>query len=262
MVDGRRRRKAKQAQRDAGRRRAREHESGADETPLLDEMREVLDAGHPLPVLGFVSVLILGTTPQPLQKPQEKPPTIGELVTAFENVETRETTALLAALGEMLIDDDELRARCRRTVAARTDPLPRWLIDLRHTAIHRAVRMTTGRGESGSEGDELILGVRFPDGQEMACAAHVDLRHTATIYDAFFVPGSIEAVLDVARANNTDPDTTFADVDLADARAALQQPLDQPLIATPRQDSDTWPASRALLRWLTRSMPSRHTAEK
>lgn len=255
MVDGRRRRKAKQAQRDAGRRRAREHASGPDETPLLDEMREVLDGGHPLPVLGFVSVLILGTTPQPLQGPQDKPPTIGELVAAVENVESRETTALLAVLGEMLIDDDELRARCRRTVAARTDQLPRWLIDLRHTTIHRAVRMTTERGDG--DGDELILGVRFADGQEMAGAAHTDLRSTPTIYDAFFVPGSIEAVLDVARANNTDPDTTFADVDLADARAALQQPLDQPLIATPRQDSDTWPASRALLRWLIRSMPSR-----
>lgn len=252
--EGRRRRDAKQARRDADRRRAREQASAAtegdEETPLLGEVREALDAGHPLPLLGFAGVLILGTTPQPLQKPEEQPPSIGDLVAAFCDVRTEESTALLAALGELLIDDDEVRAACRRAVAARDDTLPRWLTALSDVQVYRAVRMTHVVGD----GDELVLGVRFADGHEMTCAASIDHLNGSAIGDAFFVPDSIETVLDVARANNTDPDTTFADVDLADARAALQQSLDQPVITA--TGSETWPASRALVRWMTRLMPA------
>lgn len=237
--DGRRRRDGKRAE-------------GAEETPLLGEVREALDAGHPLPLLGFVSVLILGTAPQPLHKPSEQPPAIGDLIAAVGDVPTEESTALLAALAELLIDDGELRSACRRVVAARDDTLPRWLTHLSRTEVRRAVRMTHVVGD----GDELVLGVRFADGHEMTCAAFVDHLDEWAIGDAFFVPDSIETVLDVARGNNTDPDTTFADVDLGDARAALEQALDSPVLMVNREDSETWPASRALLRWLTRLMPA------
>jgi hypothetical protein len=77
-------------------------------------------------------------------------------------VQAPETTALLAVLGEMVVDDDVLRVRCRRAVETRDDTLPRWLADLTRTTIVRAVRMTHILGD----GDELLRGVRLADGQE------------------------------------------------------------------------------------------------
>jgi hypothetical protein len=75
------------------------------------------------------------------------------------------------------------------------------------------------------------------------------------VADAFFVPNSIDAVLSIAHASNTDPDTSFDDLDLADARAGLQDALDTHLPLFLPEESDTWPSCRALVQWLARLMP-------
>ncbi|WP_197374076.1 hypothetical protein [Mycolicibacterium baixiangningiae] len=221
-----------------------------EEVPLIGEVRNALDGGHPLDFLGLLSMVVLGTTAQPLQNPEEQPPSIGELVAAFIDVQVPETTALLAGLGEMLVDDDALRAQCRQAARQRRDGLPLWLAELGQSTVHRAVRMTHVLGD----GDELLLGVRFADGQEMTGVVSID--HRSVVTDAFLVPESIDAVLAVAKSNNTDPDVAFADIDRADARASLQEALDKPLSMFPLPDSDTWPGCRALVQWLARLMPS------
>jgi hypothetical protein len=223
----------------------------AEDVPLMGEVRDALYSGHPLDLLGLVSMLILATTARPLQTPEEQPPAIGELVASFVDMDAPETTALLAGLGELLVEDDALRARCRRAVDARHDELPRWLAALSHTVVHHAVRMTHVLGD----GDDVLLGVRFADGQEMTCAVNIDHLNGSVVGDAFFVPDSIDAVLTVATAANTDPDTTFEDIAPADARAGVQKALDQPLSMLAVQESDTWPGCRALVQWLTRLMP-------
>jgi hypothetical protein len=62
-------------------------------------------------------------------------------------------------------------------------------------------------------------------------------------------------VLTVAKASNADPDTSFVDLDLADARAGLQNALEQQLTMLPLEKSDTWPSCRALVQWLIHLMP-------
>ena len=145
-------------------------------------------------------------------------PGLDELVTAFIGVQVPETTALLTVLGELIVDDDVLRARCRHEVDVRKDGLPRWLVGLAQTTVHRGVRMSHVLGD----GDELLLGVRLADGQEMTCAVHIDHLMMSAVKDAFFVPESVDAVVSVAKASNTDPDTSFVEVGLAEARAELQ----------------------------------------
>jgi hypothetical protein len=255
MADGRRRSTAKQARRDARRRKARCREpvelETPEETPLIDEVRQALHGGRPTDLLDLVSLLMLATAPQqPVLRPQPDGPGLDELVTAFIGVQVPETTALLTVLGELIIDDDVLRARCRYEVDARKDSLPHWLAGLTQTTVHRVVRMSHVLGD----GDELLLGVRLADGQEMTCAVHIDHLTMSAVKDAFFVPESVAAVVSVAKASNADPDTSFVDVGLVDARAELQLALER-YFSFPLEVSDTWPGCRALVRWLTQLMP-------
>lgn len=258
MADGRKRSAAKQARRDARRRKARRERSvaveTADDVPLIDEVREALDGGQPIDLLGLVSMLIEATSSEPTLLPGERDDdqaSLDELVAAFIDVRVPETTALLAAIGELVLDDDMLRDRCRREAERRDDELPSWLAELAQTTVTRVVRMTHVLGD----GDELLLGVRFIDGQELTCAVYIDRLSMSGVKDAFFVPNTIDAVLDVARASNTDPDTSFVDVGPADGGAELLRALEDPLAKLLAEESDTWPSSRPLVRWLTRIMP-------
>jgi hypothetical protein len=259
MADGRRRSTAKQARRDARRRKAGRREpvetETPEETPLIDEVRQALDGGRPMDLLDLVSLLMLATSAQqPVLRPQPEGPGLDELATAFIGVQVPETTALLTVLGELIIDDDVLRARCRHEVDVRKDSLPRWLVGLADTTVHRVVRMSHVLGD----GDELLLGVRLADGQEMTCAVHIDYLVMSAVKDAFFVPESVDAVVSVAKASNADPDASFVDVGLVEARAELQLALER-YFSFPLEVSDTWPACRALVRWLTQLMPIGHS---
>ncbi|KUI24817.1 hypothetical protein AU196_16010 [Mycobacterium sp. IS-1742] len=226
----------------------------AEEVPLLGAVRQALDSGHPLDLLGLAAVLILATTTGPVMLAPEsegQPAGLGELVASLVDVEAPETTVLLTVLGEMLGEDDALRARCGHAAAARRHHLPGWLATLGRTTVRRAVRMTHVLGD----GDELLLGVRFADGQEMTCVVNIDHLAGSSVGDAFFVPDSVDAVLSVAEAANTDPDTTFDDITVADARAGLREALERPLPGLASTESDTWPACRPLVEWLIRLMP-------
>ena len=260
MADGRKRSRAKQARRDARRRKAGRRQAAElepqEEASLTDEVRQALDGGQPLDLLGLVSMMIVATAPQqhnsiPRAAGEQDLPKLDELVAAFIEEPGQETTALLAGLAALLVDDDLMRVRCRRTVDARSDSLPGWLADLSQTTVDRAVLMTHVLGD----GDELLLGVRLADGQELTCAVYIDHLTMSEVKDAFFVPEPIETVLTVARASNDDPDTHFVDVALADARAGLQTALDKHLSLFPLEESDTWPSCRALVQWLTTLMP-------
>jgi len=253
MTDARKRRKAKQARRDA-RRDARQRRETSEETELVDEVREALDSGEPMDLLGLAGMVIEATTPRnPLRENgSDDDETVGlaDLVDSFIGVPIRETTALLAALAELLVDDDVLRDRCRREVAQRDDVLPPWLTGLAQARLERAVRMTHVLGD----GDELLVGVRFSDGQSLTCAAFVDHNFMSFITDAFVVPTAVDEVLELAERENDDPDVSFVEMSLADAGAWLLHGLDEDgafLI----EDTDTWPACRPLVHWLAHLVP-------
>jgi hypothetical protein len=260
MNDGRRRRQAKQARRDARRTRARAEEAPAEtaaetpeETHLVEEVRQALATGHPLDLLGIVSLLIEATKPDPLaylksRESQPDPVSLDDLIAGFVGVQIPETTALLTVLAELLVDDD-LQLRCRQEVDARHDSLPTWLSDLSHVEVYRAMRMTHVLGD----GDELLIGARLAGGHELTCAVHIDHLMMSRVKDAFFVPAPIEQVISVAAEQNTDPDTSFAEMSLADARAWIEQGLGLHPIFT--AESDSWPGCRPLVQWLTGRMP-------
>jgi hypothetical protein len=254
MNDGRRRRLAKQARRDARRMKPRETpEETPDETPLIEEVRRALDTGHPLDFLGVASLMIEATKPDPLaahvkSRQQRDPVRLDDLVAGFIGVPIPETTALLAVFAELLVDDKDLRLRCATEVAARHDSLPQWISGLPHVDVYRVVRMTHVLGER----DDLVIGARLAGGHELTCVAYIDHLRLSEVKDAFFVADSIEHVVSVAAERNTDPDKSFVDISLADARAWIQHGIDRlPFVVR----TNSWPDCRPLVQWLIGHMP-------
>ena len=152
-------------------------------------------------------------------------------------------------LGELL-DDPDMRQRCRHEVAARRHSLPPWISGLADIDVYRTVRRTHVLGDD----DEIILGARLSTGEELTCAALIDHHTFSVVKDAFVLPDSIETVVRVAQERNTDPDTSLVDMDPADARAWLEHGLSQHPVFTGQ--SETWPGCRPLLHWLTRHLPT------
>ncbi|MCV7263568.1 hypothetical protein H7J82_11120 [Mycolicibacterium poriferae] len=227
-------------------------EAPSDEIPLLDEVRRALHS-HPLELLGIVSMLIEATKPDPFAylpgRPQRETVDLARLVDSFVDVHTDETTALLAVLGELL-DDPDMQERCRHEVAARPNALPPWIAGLAGVDVSRTVQRAHALGDD----DEIILGARLSTGEELTCAAYIDHHTFSVVKDAFLIPDSIDTVVRTAQERNTDPDTSLVDMDPADARAWLEHGLSQHPVFTGQ--SDTWPACRPLVHWLTHRLPA------
>ena len=250
MSNGRRRRRAKQARRDIRRTEARGRKARR-EASLVDVVRGALNGGHPLGLLSLGSILIRMTVADSFPKwrsPQRAPINMDYLIASFSRVQQRETTALLAVLAELMLDEHDRQDRCRQEVAARNDSLPEWISGLAHIEVHRAVRATHVLGDE----DELLIGAQLAGGHELTCVVHINHNMLSEVDDAYFVPESIDTVLFGAIERNTDPDVSFVDMNLADARAWIDHGLEQPLLPV---ESDTWPDCRALVAWLTSHLP-------
>lgn len=228
-----------------------------EEVSLVDEIGDALDSGEPLDLLGLASTVIAALTehrrrPMLMEPdPDDDIADLDEVLASFIEVDVPETTAILAVFAQML-SDPGMRAECARVVAERNEELPRWLAELSQATAYRAVVMSHVLGD----GIELLVAVRLEDGQELTCAAHIDHLMMSELSDAFFVPGPIDEVLTVAKASNNDPDTSFADLDLADVGAGLDEAFDLNLMLGVEEETETWPSSRALVEWLTRLLPS------
>lgn len=126
MSDGRQRRRAKQARRDA-RRMAKRNKRTPDDTTTADIVRRALARKHPLHLLSVACMIIHLANPDPLgflKSRRRDTLHLDELVTNLIGVRNREATALLAVLAELLVDDPGPQLRCRHELAERDDHLP------------------------------------------------------------------------------------------------------------------------------------------
>jgi hypothetical protein len=251
-----RRRNAKKGRRPALRTaRGREHTSA--EPDLLADVRRAISDPNPLSLLDYVSALLCVTDTRrnhPFAQPDAPDLaalTREELIRTFLDVPSPETSALLAVIAEMAGDDDVLRARIRRELAARPKLEPAWLAQLSETSNYRAVRMSHVLGD----GDSIMLGARLPGGHELTCLVYIDHNLGTLVKDAFVVPASIANMVAKFRRVSEDPDTRWDDVSLADARAWVDAAIELAAITFPPLETETWPACRALVEWITRRLP-------
>ncbi len=251
-----RRRRAEKRRRPAGRTtRAPQHTSA--EPDLLADVRRALADWHPLSLLTYVSTLLCVTDSRrnhPFARPEDPDLaalTREDLVATFLDVAAPETSALLAVIAEMAGDDDVLRARIRCGLAVRPKVEPAWLAQLSETSTYRAVRMHHVLGD----GDNIMLGARLPGGHELTCVIYIDHNLGTLVKDAFVVPESIATMVAQFQRVTEDPDTRWDDVRLADARAWVDAAIELAAITFPPLETETWPACRALVEWITRGLP-------
>ena len=248
MSNGRRARKAKQVRRDERRAKKRTGESSADWT-LRDAIRRALAGGHPLSLLSMASMVIHVAKPEPLLSLKSGPCDANHLdrvLTDLIRVRTREMTALLAVVAELLVDDPASQLRCRRELAERDEHLPRWITALPQVEVYRAVRRTDAFGDV----DEIAVGMRLDGGHQLTLAVAIDHNVLSSVVDAVVVPDPIDEAL--ARVAISSSDTVVFEMSLADARVRIEGALDKPTLAS---ESETWPLYRALVQWLVGRLP-------
>ena len=251
-----RRRNAKKGRRPAQRAAPVRQDTPA-EPDLLADVRRALTDRHPLSLLTYVSTLLCVTDSrrnQPFARPDAPDLaalTREELVRTFLDVPAPETSALLAVIAEMAGDDDVLRARIRRELTARPKIEPAWLAQLSETSTYRAVRMSHVLGD----GDNIMLGARLPGGHEITCIIYIDHNLGTLVKDGFVVPESIARMVAEFRRVTDDPDTRWDDISLADARARVDAAIELAAITFPPLETETWPACRALVEWISRGLP-------
>jgi hypothetical protein len=229
----------------------------ADEPDLIGQIRDTLRARHPLPLLALASSVLASLDPRQAapfadRSPASTGPSREELLHSFLDVRLPEISALLAAIGE-LTDDAVERRRIRRELADRPHKPPKWLCRLSPPRVVRALEMSHVLGD----GDNLILDVRTANDDPLSVLVYVDHNLGTMVKDAFVVEDPV-AVLErrFREVSADEPDTTFAEVELADARARISEAIELAAITFPPFETDTWPACRPLVEWVLRHLPA------
>ncbi|MGX9789768.1 hypothetical protein [Mycobacterium sp. MMS18-G62] len=248
MSDKRRARRAKQARRDERRAKKRDGQGSID-TTLRDAIRKSLAGGHPLSLLSLASMAIKVGKPEPLtalKSGRRDTNLLDRVLTGLIGVRSRETTALLAVIAELLVDDQAAQLRCRREVAERAEHLPQWITALPRADVYRAVRRTNVFGDV----DEVVIGMRLDGGHELTVAVAIDHNLLSSVADACVLPGPIDEAL--ARLAESGGDTEVFEMRCADARVWIEDALNMPTLAP---KTDAWPLYKALVRWLVGRLP-------
>ncbi|OPX07995.1 hypothetical protein [Mycobacterium sp. AT1] len=239
MNEARRRRAAKQDRRDA-RRALKRRRIAIDENVMITTIRSAL-AGHPLELLHSVSSFMSTLPGEELS--------LANAITALVEWQCRETTALLAVAGEMLVDDEALRERCRLEVAKRHHHLPKWIVGLRDVQVNRAVR----RADAVGDGDELFVGLVMADSTELTLGVILDHNVLSSVTDFAILAEPFEEA--VARQLETyDPTVPFGSMNLADARTWIDEGLRWSALLQ-RSRSAEWREVLPIVKWVLAQLP-------
>jgi hypothetical protein len=105
------------------------------------------------------------------------------------------------------------------------------------------------------DGDNVMVGVTLPDGHELSVVVYIDHNLGTVVKDAFAVPEPLATLTELMVSTAEGPDTTWHELDAADARARITDAVRTGAIMFPPLESDTWPACRPLVQWATRLLP-------
>lgn len=246
MTDKRRSRRAKEARRDA-RRAVKRTDAGREDTTVADIVSDALDE-HPCRLLALASYSIDRCEPDTLsliRSRDRKPLDFDRFLTGLIGERNRSTSALLAVFAALLVEDPERQLRCEQELAQRDDHLPRWITALPEIDVYRAVRRSHVLGDI----DEVLIGMRLGGRYELTALASFDHNAGWEIVDGGLMPGTIDETL-APLAEFTD--FVAVEMSLADARAWIESELRGPFFG---RETESWPVSRPLIRWLITRLP-------
>ncbi len=224
-----------------------------DADDLMADVRRALGDDHPLGLLAFASSLLTVVDPRrvsPMERDRLAGPSREELVGSFFEAEQLETSALLAAIG-VLGGDEVERRRITRTLERRGHPLPAWIATANGAEATGAVQMT----HLLRDGDNLMIGVRLPTGEELSAVIYIDHNLGTVVKDAFVVPEPLHDLVALTKRKDTDPDMIWGDVDPADAKVRITEAVATGAMTFPPFETDTWPVCRPLVEWMTSLLP-------
>jgi len=235
---------------------SRRGRGGPDVPDLIHDVRDTLRESHPLPLLAFVSSLLAVVDPRwtdPFGPPEAATvPSREELLGTFFEARGPETSALLAAVAEL--SDDELEQRwIQRELAGRPGKPPRWLQRLSPLRVRRAMEMSHVLGD----GDNVMLDVVTGNGDPLTVLVYIDHNLGTLVKDAFVIDEPASALQPrFERMAADEPDTRFAELDLAEARARITEAIELAAITYPPLETETWPSCRPLVEWVLRHLPT------
>lgn len=219
----------------------------------MRDVRRALADDHPLGLMAFASSLLAMVDRRqvdPFAPGKPAGPSRQDLLGTFIQVERPETSALLSAIGALGADEIE-RHRIARVLERRRHTLPAWLAAVDAAVASRTAEVVHVLGD----GDNVVVGVRFPAGQELSAVVYIDHNVGTLVKDAFVVPEPAGELLTFMQAKAGDPNTTVADIPAADARARIVDAIEKGAITFPPFETDTWPACRPLVEWVVGLLP-------
>ena len=227
-----------------------------DEPPLLADIRGALASSEPLDLLTLVSSLVAALEPGRedlfawASVQRESRLTVAEFVETFINTDRVEASAMLAVFAQ-LVDDELVRVRARRDLGRRSHELPTWLEQLDGVTAEKTVQMSHVLGD----GDNLMVGVSLPTGDELSVVVYIDHNLGTVVKDAFVVPGSVDELVSLMTSAIEDADLTVEEVSAADARERITEAIGAGAMTYPPLETDSWPACRPLVEWVARLLP-------
>lgn len=225
------------------------------EPDLQRDVRHAMQSADPFEMLVLASTLLAGLdqTTRPHWEPDDPERlTVPQFVDFLLQIREPEASGLLMVVAE-LVGDDVLARRIRRELAGRRHPLPAWLQKLAPLQVGRAVETV----ETLGDGENIMLDVRTAAGHAVTAVVFVDHNLGTLAKDGFAVPGPLDDVIvTFRRAAGDDPDLSINEIPLADARARIAQALERAAITYPPFETETWPAARPLVEWVTGHLPA------
>jgi len=220
---------------------------------LLNQAAAALRDEHPLALLGMASGLLNALDPRndnPFDRTEtpERPP-LGELLDSLAGAGEPEAAALALTMAH-LGADDLARTRTVRTARTHAQHLPRWLEELDRLVVAGAEEIRDELRDSFNVLVHTRLG-----GHDLTAVVLVDFNLGTIVKDCFFADRSLDELNALWRQQDDAP-TDIRSLSLADARARIADAVETGARTWPPEESDDWPASRPLLEWILRSMPT------
>ncbi|WP_062287499.1 hypothetical protein [Demequina phytophila] len=182
------------------------------------------------------------------------------LVDSFIGTPFAETTALLTVMSQMLPPTDSAHAAIAEELAHRRHPLPLWLRDLAAGRVEVAVARMT---ESAGDGENCVLGARFPSGDAFTDVIFIDHNLGSAVKGAFLLDVSQEELLARVKAGEfgTDEAGYVREWDAAAARATVTAAIERARETPGMIEDQEWPELRPATEWLLSLLPDGGVAE-
>ncbi len=218
----------------------------------MGNIRSAMAADHPIDLLMLASQMLEIATPRPLDgMPGVAAPSLSldDLLESLLGFDSPETTVLLHAMLP-LFTDVAMAAEVHSELERRRWPIPDWVSGIGRVEVGEAAEMTHVLGD----GENVVAEVRWPSNETMTILVYVDHNLGTIAKDAFPV---VESLAHLRREflDTGDADSAVAPVDPADARARIEQAIENGERVYPPLISETWPGCRSLIEFVARQLP-------